>query len=126
VSLSGVCPRFTRSPKDPYLPLADPKVARLCHSRRREQRTKRRAPVSNGLRWLMVTVRPAYMAHLRRPLLVLGTLCPPFEYLDDSLRKLLSESSSCEAVSSMALASSTNSGCWSPTRRIALSGCMHL
>jgi hypothetical protein len=43
VSLSGVCPRSTRSPKDPYLPLADPRVARLCHGRRREQRTKRRA-----------------------------------------------------------------------------------
>jgi hypothetical protein len=29
------------------------------------------------------------MAHLRRPLLVLATLCPPFEYLDDPLRKFL-------------------------------------
>jgi hypothetical protein len=36
VSLSGVCPRFTRSPKDPYFPLAARRVARLCHSRRRE------------------------------------------------------------------------------------------
>jgi hypothetical protein len=37
----------------------------------------------------MVTVRPANMAYLRRPLLVLATLCPPFEYLDDPFRKLL-------------------------------------
>jgi hypothetical protein len=88
VSLSGVCPRSTRSPKDPYLPLADPRVARLCHGRRREQRTKRRAPVSSRLRWPMVTLRPAYMAHLRRPLLVLATLCPPFEYLDDPLASM--------------------------------------
>jgi hypothetical protein len=88
VSLSGVCPRSTRSPKDPYLPLADPRVARLCHGRRREQRTKRRAPVSSRLRWPMVTLRPAYMAHLRRPLLVLATLCPPFEYPDDPLASM--------------------------------------
>jgi hypothetical protein len=89
VSLSGVCARSTRSPKDPYLPLADPRVARLCHGRRREQRTKRRAPVSSRLRWPMVTLRPAYMAHLRRPLLVLATLlCPPFEYLDDPLASM--------------------------------------
>jgi hypothetical protein len=36
----------------------------------------------------MVTLRPAYMAHLRRPLLVLATLCPPFEYLDDPLASM--------------------------------------
>jgi hypothetical protein len=36
----------------------------------------------------MVTLRPAYMAHLRRPLLVLATLCSPFEYLDDPLTSM--------------------------------------
>jgi hypothetical protein len=36
----------------------------------------------------MVTLRPVYMAHLRRPLLVLTTLCPPFEYLDDPLTSM--------------------------------------